>query len=216
MKIRNPTVIKWIGFLGALIIRCWIGTLSFRCRCLGKDVFNDRAGHYLATFWHENILVPCYFFARKDVLVLISQHADGEMIAQVCKHMGLGTIRGSSTRGGIKAMREMIRASTSCHIAVMPDGPRGPRRHVELGLIYLAAKTGLPIVLFGVGHDRPWRLKTWDRFCMPRPFSQALVIASAPIHIPEDAGKAALETHRQQVEQALNDLTDYAERLASR
>lgn len=216
MKFRKPTLIKWIAFLGALLIRCWIGTLSFRCRCLGKDVFNDRDGHYLATFWHENILVPCYFFARKDVLVLISQHADGEMIAQVCKYMGLGTIRGSSTRGGIKAMREMIRASNRCHIAVMPDGPRGPRRNVELGLIYLAARTGLPIVLFGVGHDRPWRLNTWDRFCLPRPFSRALVIASAPIHIPENAGKEELEAHRLQLEQALNDLTDYAEQLASR
>jgi lysophospholipid acyltransferase (LPLAT)-like uncharacterized protein len=216
MKIRNPVIIKWIGFLGALFIRFWISTLSFRVRCLGKDVFNDRDNHYLATFWHENILVPCYFFARKDVLVLISHHADGEMIAQVCKHMGLGTIRGSSTRGGIKAMREMMRSSAGFHIAVMPDGPRGPRRRLEMGLVYLAAKTGIPIVLFGVGHDRPWRLKTWDRFVVPRPFSQALVIASAPIFIPENASKAELEQHRQRIEQALNDLTDYAEQVASR
>jgi lysophospholipid acyltransferase (LPLAT)-like uncharacterized protein len=219
VKIRNPTIIKWIGFLGAIFIRVWIGTLSFRFRSVGEDCYPSRGritGRYIYAFWHENILVPCQTFPQRDILVLISQHADGEMIAQVCKHMGWGAIRGSSTRGGIKALREMIRASQSNHFAVMPDGPRGPRRHVELGLIYLAARTGLPIVLLGIGHDRPWRLRTWDRFVVPRPFTQAICIALDPIHIPQDATKAQLEESRSQVEKALNDVTDYAERLASR
>jgi lysophospholipid acyltransferase (LPLAT)-like uncharacterized protein len=220
MKIRHPTIIKWIGFLGAIIIRAWISTLSFRYRSLGVNVFMDRGRvrqqPKFVAFWHENMLVPCHEFARRDILVLISQHADGEMIAQVCKHVGFGTIRGSSTRGGLKALRQMIRASDECHIVVIPDGPRGPRRHVELGLIYLAAKTGLPIVLLGIGHDRPWRLKTWDRFVIPRPFSRAIVLASAPIHIAETATRADLEEQRKMVEQALNDITDYADRLASR
>src|ERR1043166_4175316 len=156
MKIRHPTLIKWIGFLGAVLIRVWISTISFRVRSIGENVYPQLGvkRRYLYAFWHENILVPCGIFARRDILVLISHHADGEMIAQVCKHVGFGTIRGSSTRGGMKAMREMVRASADSHLAVIPDGPRGPRRHVELGLIYLAAKTGLPIVLVGIGHDR--------------------------------------------------------------
>src|SRR5262245_1119787 len=100
MKIRHPSIIKWIGFLGAALIRLWIGTLSFRYRSLRDNVFFDRGakGPFLVAFWHENILVPCQAFARRDILVLISQHADGEMIAQICKHVGFGTIRGSSTR----------------------------------------------------------------------------------------------------------------------
>ena len=219
MKIRNPALIKWIGFLGAVLIRVWIGTLSFRFRSVGEDHYPSRGKinrRYIYAFWHENILVPCQAFGQRDVLVLISQHADGEMIALVSKHMGWGTVRGSSTRGGAKALREMIHASENNHFAVMPDGPRGPRRHVELGMIYLAAKTGLPIVLLGIGHDRPWRLKTWDRFVLPRPFSQAVCIALDPIHVPQNASKAQLEEIRQQVETALIDVTDYAERLASR
>ena len=166
MKIRNPTVIKWIGFFGAVIIRCWIGTLALRYRCLGENVYPDLGAvrqNTLAAFWHENILVPCYLFARQNVSVLISQHADGEMIAQVCKHIGYATIRGSKTRGGMKAMRELIRASKTGHIAVMPDGPRGPRRHVELGLIYLAANADRahgrwprsPVALEHLGSFRP-------------------------------------------------------------
>ena len=219
MKIRNPAVIKWIGFLGAVLIRVWIGTLSLRFRSVGEDYYPSRGKinrRYIYAFWHENILVPCQAFAQRDVLVLISHHADGEMIALVSKHMGWGTVRGSSTRGGAKALREMIRASENNHFAVMPDGPRGPRWHVELGMIYLAAKTGLPIILLGIGHDRPWRLKTWDRFVLPRPFSQAVCIALDPIHVPQNASKAQLEEIRQQVETALIEVTDYAERLASR
>ena len=219
MKIRSPLAIKWIGFLGAILIRVWIGTLSFRFRSVGEDNYPSRGkvkGRCIYAFWHENILVPCQNFAQRDVLVLISQHSEGEMIAQVCKHMGWGTIRGSTTRGGVKALREMIRASETNHFAVMPDGPTGPRRHVELGLIYLAAKSGLPIVLLGIGHDRPWRLNSWDRFVAPRPFSQSVCIALDPIHVPKDAGKAELEEFRERVEKALTEVTEYAERLASR
>jgi lysophospholipid acyltransferase (LPLAT)-like uncharacterized protein len=110
----------------------------------------------------------------------------------------------------------MIRASRNCHIAVVPDGPRGPRRHVELGLVYLAARTGLPLVLMGIGYDRPWRLKTWDRFAVPRPWSRAVLVTLPPVQIPADSGKEQLEAYRQQVEQSLNDVNDYAERLAVR
>ncbi|MBI1832751.1 MAG: lysophospholipid acyltransferase family protein [Planctomycetes bacterium] len=218
MKLRNPTLIKWVAFLVAIVIRVWISTVSFRYRPFGPrlaPVDDEPRGPFLYVFWHENILVPCFQFARPDILVLISQHADGEVIAQVCKHMGFGTVRGSSTRGGMKAMREMIRAAKTCNIAVMPDGPRGPRRHVEPGVIFLAAKTGLPIVVMGIGHDRPWRLNTWDQFVLPRPFSQAVMVSFDPIHIPANATKAELEQYRQQVEKALNDATDYAEHLAS-
>ncbi len=219
MKIRNSTVIKWIGFLGALIIRVWIGTLTYRFRHVGPNLNPSQEelhGHFLYTFWHENILVPCFEYRNTNIQVLISEHADGEMIAQVCKHIGYGSIRGSKTRGGMKAMREMIRAASEAHIAVMPDGPRGPRRHIELGLIYLAAKTGMPIVLMGVGHDRPWRLDTWDHFVLPRPFSKSVVVFKGPVQIPKNAGREELEQYRLKVEAELNELTDYAERLASR
>jgi lysophospholipid acyltransferase (LPLAT)-like uncharacterized protein len=220
MKIRNPAIIKWIGFLGAALIHWWVGTLSIRLRTVnGQPLFPVQAGFNegscLYAFWHENILAPCGYFGRRDIHVLIGEHADGEMIAQIAGRLGFGLIRGSSTRGGIKAMRQMIRASAGNHIVVMPDGPRGPRRHIEPGLLYLASRTGLPIILVGIGHDRPWRLKTWDRFCLPRPFSRAIVLAAEPIRIPEDAKKEQLEEYRLRLETMLSDLTDFAEQLAS-
>ena len=222
MKIRNPAIIQWIGFLGAVIVHWWIGTLAIRLRTVnGKPLFPTQAGfaegNCLYAFWHENILVPTgYFSSRPDIHVLIGEHADGEMIAQVAGRLGFGLIRGSSTRGGMRAMRQMMRATAGNHIVVMPDGPRGPRRHIEPGLLFLAARTGVPIILVGIGHDRPWRLNTWDRFVLPRPFSKTIILAMEPILIPEDANKAQLEGYRVRLEQSLNDATALADRLASR
>ena len=84
MKIRNPLVIRCIGLLGACLIHLWMGTLAYRYRPLGRRItpeLDGFAGNYIYAFWHENILLPCYLFARRDIKVLISQHADGEMIA---------------------------------------------------------------------------------------------------------------------------------------
>lgn len=218
MKIRNPTVIRWIGFLGAILIRLWIGSLTLRQRFPACCLPHGRlaSGRYIYVFWHENILVPCHTYSDVDIQVLISEHADGEMIAQICKHLGLGAIRGSKTRGGMKALRAMMRAARVSHIAVMPDGPRGPRRHVEAGLVYLAARTGLPIVAVGVGYRRSWRLKTWDRFVVPRPFSHTVVIAQDPILVPADADKGQIEEYQKRIELAINQANDCAERLAAR
>lgn len=219
MKIRNPSVIKWVGLFGSWLIRLWVGTLAYRYRPLGPDMNPLRPGfkgRFIYAFWHENMLLPCYHYARRDIKVLISEHADGELIAQVCRHIGFGTVRGSKTRRGTKALLEMVHASKDCHIAFIPDGPRGPRRHVELGLIFLAAKTGLPLVLMGIGYDRPWRLNTWDRFALPRPWSRAVLVTSAPIPIPADLGRRELEQYRVQIEKTLNDVNDRAEQLAAR
>jgi lysophospholipid acyltransferase (LPLAT)-like uncharacterized protein len=217
MKLRNPWVIKWVGLIGAWLIRVYVCTLCLRYRSLGRNV-NPRTpnlqGRYIYAFWHEGVLLPCAGFGRRNVLCLISQHADGEIIAQICRHVGWGVVRGSSTRGGVEAMRKMIRLSRKNHFAVLPDGPRGPRRHVEMGVIFLAARTGLPLVMAGIGYDRPWRLPTWDRFAIPRPWSRAVILTAEPMHIPAGASRAEMEAYRRQVEDTLNGLTTRAEKLA--
>jgi lysophospholipid acyltransferase (LPLAT)-like uncharacterized protein len=218
MKIRGPWAIKWIAFLGSLFIRLWVGTIAFRYRALGSylDPRRKLSANYLYAFWHEDILVPCRFFPNCGINILVSQHADGEMIARASRHMGFGVVRGSSTRGAIEALRKLLRLSRQSHVAVNPDGPRGPRRNVQLGLVYLAAKTGKAIVPMGFGYEKPWRLRTWDRFVVPRPFAKVYMLSRTPIHVPSDADKAALETYRQQVERDLNELSELAERLARR
>jgi len=218
MKIRKPWMIKLIGLLGAVVIRLWLSTLRIRYRPQGPNFDPNQpnfAGRFIYIFWHENILLPCYLFARRDIKVLISEHADGEMIAQVCHHVGFGTIRGSTTRKSLTALRNMLRASRRNHIAVIPDGPRGPRRRVEKGVIYLASKTGLPIVAVGIGYENPRRLGTWDRFALPRLDSKARIITLDPIHIPADLDKEGLEEYRQIVQNELDKACAIAEKRAN-
>lgn len=217
MKIRDPLLIRWLAYLGSLLLRLYMSTLRFRYRPLGEnyDPWHGKAkGRHLFAFWHENILMPCYQYGRPDMHILVSQHADGEIIAQVLQHMKFRTIRGSTTRGGIQALRKMIATSSAGNIVVIPDGPRGPRRTVELGLIYLASRSGLPLVVFGVGYDNPWRLPTWDRFAIPKPFSSAVIVTADPIPVPPHVRKEEMETYRQKVEAAFELVTRRAEQLA--
>jgi lysophospholipid acyltransferase (LPLAT)-like uncharacterized protein len=148
------------------------------------------------------------------VHVLISQHADGQLIAEVCRHLGFRTVRGSTTRHGVEALRQMLKAARRAHLGITPDGPRGPRRQVQPGLVYVAAKTGLPIVPAGFAYDRPWRARSWDRFAMPRPWSRATCVTADPITVPAELTREGLEEYRRRVEEALLSATDAAERLA--
>ena len=217
MKIRNPALIRALGFVTAWVIRLWMGTLRVRCRCLGPDVDPHRRelrGRYVYAFWHENMMLPAYCYARPDIWVLISQHADGQLIAEVCRHLGFRTVRGSTTRGGVEAVRQMLRLGRKGHLASTPDGPRGPRRHVQPGLVYLAARTGMPIVPVGIGFRRHWRLRSWDRFAVPRPWGLGACVLGEPIDVPADAGRATLAEYSERVEAALRRVTAAAEEWA--
>lgn len=217
MKIRNQTLIKTIGFAAAWVIRLWMATVRFRCRLLGRNVDpwnRDLDGRYIYAFWHENMLLPAYQYGRPDIRVLISQHADGQMIAEVCRHLHFRLVRGSTTRGGVEAVRKMLKLSGRAHLAITPDGPRGPRRQVQAGLVFLAARTGLPIVPLGIGYQKPWRVQSWDRFAIPRPWSRGICVMAEPIRIPPDADRDQLEEFRLQVERAMREVSETAERWA--
>ncbi len=216
MKIRHPVLIKALGFAVAWVVRLWIGTLGYRYRPVGPNMDPNRpgfAGRYIYAFWHENILLPAYHYGRRDIHVLISRHADGQFIAEVVRHLRFRVVAGSTTRGGVEAIRRMVRLSRTAHLAITPDGPRGPRRRVQPGAVYLAARTGLPIVPFGIAYARAWHMRSWDRFALPWPWSAAACVTGRPIHVPENAGKEELEACRLRVENELHALTAAAERL---
>jgi lysophospholipid acyltransferase (LPLAT)-like uncharacterized protein len=217
LKFRSRWLIAALGVPGAWLVRLWIGTLRYRYRPLGVDVRPDflRPGErYIYVFWHENMLLLAYHYGRPNIRVLISQHADGQLIADICRHLGFGLVRGSTTRGGVEAMRHMLRASQAHHMAITPDGPRGPRRQLQPGLVYLAARTGLAIVPAGIGYCRPWRMKSWDRFALPRPFSVATCVTASPIRVPPEAGRTELEHYQELVEREMLKVTTLAESWA--
>jgi hypothetical protein len=217
MKIRHPGLIRVLGFVVACVVRLWMATLRYRYHAVGPNVEPTRPGggeRYIYAFWHENMLLPAYRYARSDIWVLISQHADGQLIAEACRHLGFRLVRGSTTRGGVEAVRQMLRVAGAGHLAVTPDGPRGPRRQVQPGLVYLAARTGLAIVPAGMAFRRPWRMGSWDRFALPRPGSLATCVTAPPIRVPADAGRDDLERFRRRVEEAMLWATEVAEQWA--
>ncbi len=112
------------------------------------------------------------------------------------------------------AVRELLERGQHMNLAITPDGPRGPRRRLAQGPIYLSSKLGLPIVCMGLGCNRPWRVPSWDRFAIPRPYSRARGIMSPAMNIPPDLDRDGVEHYRLQVEQMLNRLTLEAEAWA--
>jgi lysophospholipid acyltransferase (LPLAT)-like uncharacterized protein len=217
MKLRNPLLISLAARIIASFIRIWVGTCRYHYVTLGpwlNPTKVDLDRRYIFAFWHENLLGVAQNHGRPNIHVLISKHADGELIAQVAQHLSMRTIRGSSTRGGVEALRTIIKMPNG-HIAVTPDGPRGPRRRVQSGLVFLAAKTSMPVVCWGVGYDRPWRAKSWDRFCVPRPFHSIVGVSSSPIVVPRDADRDMLEKYREKIQQQMDYCAEQAELMAA-
>ena len=215
MKIRHPALIRAVGVGGAWLVKRLVGTTEFHFRyadpSLDPAVARRTGGRYIYAFFHEVMLFPAYYWAWPEMQILISDHRDGEMITQVVKRLGFGVVRGSTTRGGARALREMIGRVDQGHLCITPDGPRGPRRHVHQGTAFLAAATGLPIVGAGMAFRRPWRAKSWDRFAVPRPFEVAACVTPPAVVVPADADRDVLEDCRTEVERRMNEATAEAE-----
>jgi lysophospholipid acyltransferase (LPLAT)-like uncharacterized protein len=165
-------------------------------------------------FWHEYILLPLHMRGHCNLTMLLSKHRDADVLFRLAHHMGFECVRGSSYRGGAAALMELSRVGGEMHVAITPDGPRGPRRELAQGAVFLASRLGLPIVPMGLAYDRPWRLKSWDRFAIPRPFSRGRAVIGPEVHIPPQLDRGGIELHRLAVERLLNDLTTEAERWA--
>jgi lysophospholipid acyltransferase (LPLAT)-like uncharacterized protein len=134
----------------------------------------------------------------------------------VCRFLGYGVVRGSSTRGGSLALLDLIDCCGRSHLGVTPDGPRGPRRQLKVGIIYLASRTGLAIVPIGIGYTRAWRFRSWDRFALPCPFSTMIGVLGEAIPIPADLDRDGLERYRRLVEERCLAVTAVAEHRVAR
>ncbi len=215
MKITHPLAINAAGALGASMIWALGSTLSYHFRYRDPQVDPVKARgsgvRYVYAFYHEVMLFPAYYWPWPEMHILISEHRDGELITQVVSRLGFSVVRGSTTRGGTRALREMTLRIDQGHLCVTPDGPRGPRRVVHQGVAYLSSRTGFPIVGAGMAFKRPFRAKSWDRFCIPKPFSPAACVVPAPVAVPHDADRLTLEDCRREVERRMQEATLEAE-----
>lgn len=215
-KKRKPwprPVLNSVGYATSLVVRTWMRTLDYRVAFYDRSIDPQRGlgGPRIYIFWHENILIPLYLRGHCHLAMLLSQHGDAEILAWVAKRMGFDCVRGSTHRGAAKALWELFERSKYQHLTITPDGPRGPRRQLAQGPIYLASRLQLPLVPMGFGFDRPWRVDSWDQFAVPRPFSRARAVIGPPLLLPPDLDRGALETCRRRVERLMNALTTEAE-----
>lgn len=158
-------------------------------------------------FWHDRIFASTYYFRGRDIVVITSQSRDGEYIARFIQRLGYGSIRGSSTRGGVGALVEMIRAMRSGYAAAFTvDGPKGPRYVAKPGPVMLAKKTGNPILPFLVECRNYRTVNSWDRMQIPSPFTAARLIYAEPIWIKPDADETALAQGLKVLQSSLDQL----------
>ncbi len=218
MKIRNRHLVRAAGWLGATFARILIRSLSSRIHSIGPDVGLGRTQHadrFIYSIWHENLLLPAALYGGPDLAVLISSHADGQILGGLIEAMGMEMVLGSSTRGGVEAVRQLIRPDVRWkNLAITTDGPRGPRRIVQPGAIYIASRTGMKLVPVGIGYSSSWRLNSWDRFAVPKPCSRARCILGEPIAVLPSLRTAGLEEYRQRVQAEMDRLNIAAEEWA--
>ncbi len=205
-----------VGFLGSIFIRVLGRTITLEESPTNYSrELDGQDEKVIYAFWHSLMLVPVYVGKNLGVKVLISQHADGEYIAQVVQRLGHNVVRGSTTRGGARALLSFIKnvKEDKTSLAITPDGPRGPRFIVQPGIIFLGQKTGYPILPVSLGLTSYWELPSWDRFRIPKPFSKAILMYGDPIKIPPKLDKDKIDEYRMLLEKKLNEMTVEAERV---
>jgi lysophospholipid acyltransferase (LPLAT)-like uncharacterized protein len=192
--------LRWIVRLGVPVVRLLGRTWRFRLinNETGVDRLRRERTPIVFALWHGDMLPLLYHHRGEGVSVLISEHRDGELIARVAESLGFRTVRGSTTRGASRALIGLARELEAGHdVAITPDGPRGPARSFAPGALIAAQRAGAPVVAVGVAVGRAWRLRSWDRFSIPKPFTTVRIAYSDPV-ILESSGprQAALETER--------------------
>lgn len=162
--------------------------------------------------WHECIYPGVYFWRQRRIVYMTSRSFDGEYIARLLQRFGFGAVRGSTTRGGARALIEMARlVRKGIQVGFTVDGPTGPRHVAKPGVVLLAKKTGQPILPFHVTAARTVQIASWDRMQLPLPFTRARVEIAAPIYVPHNANDKALDTKRDELQQALDELRQHGE-----
>ena len=199
---------------GAVLVRL-LGS-SWRIDRAGLDRWRGDEGEgCIFAFWHARLLPLVYTHRGRGIAVLVSRHHAGELIARILGSLGNVTARGSSTRGAEEGVLEMLRhAEGGRCLAVTPDGPRGPARVVKPGLVYLASRTGLPVVPLAASALASHRFRSWDGFCVPHLFARVVVAEGDAVRVPAGLDAGGTEEWRLRLEESIERLTRETDRRA--
>jgi lysophospholipid acyltransferase (LPLAT)-like uncharacterized protein len=210
LKKKDRLLLFTVPPLASLIIRLLHMTLKI------ETLFEERVKPFwendkrvILAFWHGRLLMIPFCYKGKGIKLLISQHKDGELLARTMKWFGYDTVRGSSTRGGMAAMKTMIRSIRESDIAITPDGPKGPKYIVQEGTVALARLSGVPVVPVTFAASKKKVFGSWDAFNLPFPFSRGLFVWGKPFYVAKDAD---MEEARLELERQMQELTEFADR----
>ena len=206
---RGERLKAWlIGWAGYLVIECVGHTV--RWKSIGSENLEKifKSGQRaIFTFWHGRIFPSTFYWRNRGIVVMTSQNLDGEGIAQCIQRFGFGVARGSSSRGGFRALAQLVRDIRNGKDAAFTiDGPRGPRYIAKQGPILLAFKTGAAVFCFHISMRRHIQLKSWDEFQIPVPFTEAVVLYGEPIWAPQDSSEDDLRDLHAKMQQTLDEL----------
>ena len=194
-----------ISAVGVPVIEALGGTYNWRER--GREVLSDiaRQGRQpIFAFWHGRILTATLYFRDRGIVVITSENFDGEWIARIIRRFGYDTARGSTSRGGARALAQLRREMRAGRPAAFTiDGPRGPERVAQPGAIWLASATGQPILPFHIEAASFWSVNSWDHHQVPKPGSDVAIAIGDPMDVPPEADEATIERCRLDLEQAL-------------
>lgn len=200
--------LRAVGLAGSALVSGLFRTCRFEITGAESYLRFWRSGQPVVfVLWHGRLLAGAYAQRGNGLVALISQHRDGEYIARVVERWGYGTVRGSSTRGGTAALRQLVRCVREGRSVVLtPDGPQGPRERMKPGALRVAQLSGAPVIPVATGASRSWWVEGWDRFQIPKPFSRIRMVYGEPLHIARTAGDAELEKRGLEVERRLRAL----------
>ena len=167
------------------------------------EAIHARGLYPIHSFWHGRILPATLYFQRRGIVVITSENYDGEWIARIITKFGYGTARGSTSRGGPKALLQLVREVKSKGVAFTLDGPRGPAEVAQAGAVWLAKATGNPLLPFHAEAASSWTLKSWDRTQIPKPFTTVAMAIREPIYVSRDADEDALSEAKATLEASL-------------
>ena len=170
-------------------------------------------GNYIAALWHNRLLLISIvlkkFFPNRPGAGLIRASRDGDLIADVTQRFGFDVVRGSSSKMGASALLELSQVlSSGRDILITPDGPRGPAYELGPGIIFLAQKTGAPVIPVNLEYSSCWRVKSWDRFIIPKPFSKVRVVIGEPQQIRSTTSDQEFEHERLRLQNVMMSLVE--------
>jgi len=219
LKIRSRllTVLSATIFTVAMWVLFRTLRRVFRVETPGTNPYDKLVrDRFFYCVWHDSMIIPAFGGKHRCTAALTSLHADGTFVAHVLRLVGMSAIRGSTNRIRPGAIRQLIRTTEDKHIVVTPDGPRGPRRQMSVGIVFLASHTGRAVVPTAYSCSRCWKIKgSWTDQVIPKPFAKVFLLAGDPINVPPSLGRDELQQYATLVQTEMDRLNAEAERLAA-